>query len=255
MRRVLVATLVVLVLAVLAVRALPARLLPRLMDDGQLRLSGLSGTLLDGAAARAMVATPAGFVHLGSIAWQLDPMSLLRAAPELSLTSTWGGQRVALDARQRGGRIELRDVDVSLRADLIRTLAPLAVDGRLSLQLDTVVLREATLETIDGRAVWQDAVWNAATAVHPLGTYAARLSTNDDGRVAAVVETLAGPVLAEGTITLDDLNDAVRYDIDLSITAGARGFDSEVERALRLFASPGQDGYRLRLDGDLAGGG
>ena len=248
MRRCVIAGLVVLALVLSAALSLPARLLTSFIDPEQLRLSGLSGTLLHGKAARAMLATPAGFLHLGRLRWDLDAWSLLRLAPRVRIDSDWGGQRIRLTATRRGNRVELRDVDASLRADLLRTLAPLAVDGRLGLQLERLCIEGLQPTAVEGRAVWQDARWRTAQGGHALGSYAADLSTSAAGVLEAKVSSIAGPVLAEGRLRLDGL----AYDLDLNVSAGGRGLDAEVERALLLFATPVEAGYRLRLDGELA---
>ena len=248
MRRLLAAGAVLLVL-ILGLGALPARLLPTLIGDDALRVSGLSGTLARGTAARAMLRTPAGFLHLGSLQWSLRPSSLLRLAPRVDLESTWGTQRAALSLTWQARRVVLQRIDASLDAELVRTVAPLAVDGRLSLLLDEVIVDGDMLRAAEGRVVWQDAVWQTQGGARPLGSYAVILSTTAPGRVAARVETLAGPVFANGSATLD----ARRYEVALRIDGGGRALETDIDSALRLFATPQEDGYLLRLDGDLGG--
>lgn len=248
MRRLLPAGLLLLAL-VAAASSLPARLLPRLVDDDLLRLSGLSGTLTEGRAARAVLATPAGDLHLGSLSWQLRPASLLRLAPLVDLESAWGLQRARLSASWHGSRLVLSDVDASLAASLVKAVAPLAVGGRLNLLMDEVILSQEALIAARGRMVWQDAVWQAPDAERALGSYALTLDSADEGVVTAEIETLAGPVFAAGSAEFQQQ----RYRITLRIDGGPRGLDADVERALQLFATPQEDGYLLRLDGELAG--
>jgi hypothetical protein len=238
-----------LVLAGIALVTLPARLLPLFVDPDQVRLSGLSGTLLKGHAARALVQTPAGFLHLGRLAWDVDAMSLLVLAPALEVRTAWGGQRVAARVQsRRGGEVDVRDLEATIDAQLLRTLAPLAVDGRLSLQFDHVDFVGDLPRAASGRLVWQDALWRTATQEHLLGTYVAEVSSSD-GTLRAAIDTVSGPVSARGAATLQ----GSRYDLDLAISGRERVLAPEVERALRLFATPDEDSYLLRLDGDLAG--
>jgi len=232
----------------LAVAALPARLLPRLLPDDALRLSGVRGTLLEGEAARAILRTPAGYLHLGRLSWTLHPASLLTLAPRLDLRSAWGAQRASLQARVRGAQVRLQDVDASIDARLLRTLAPLAVDGRLSLQFPTLTLDAFRPTQASGRIVWQSARWQAGSREYALGTYVAEVESSEDASIRATVDTLSGPVFTRGYARLA----GSAYDLEFQIDGGDQALAPEVERALRLFATPREDGYLLRLDGDLA---
>lgn len=236
-----------LLLLFLVAVSLPARLLPMFLPADALRLSGLSGTLLDGHAARAMLRTPAGFLHLGSLSWKLYPSSLLGFAPRLDVRSEWGGQRAALVVQLRGDAVVLRDVDASVDARLLRTLAPLAVDGRLGLQFDRLVLRDFQPREASGRLVWQDAVWQASGRRYTLGTYVAQVENGAGDAIRASVDTLSGPVFTRGFASLS----GSAYELEFRIDGDGRPLAPEVDRALRLFATPEEDGYLLRLDGDL----
>lgn len=234
-----------LLLAITAV-SLPARLLPHLIDPEVLRVSALSGRLVNGRAARAMLQTPAGYLHLGALEWRLLPSSLLRLSPALELRGEWGGQRGHLIAQQRGRSIRLRDVDLQLAAGLLRQVVPVELAGRISVQLDELVLGPEHIERARGRVVWQGGAWNSSTGRHALGSYAATLSSPADGRVDAVITTLSGSVTTEGRLSVVDQ----RYDVDLLID-GAGVADPELAQALSLIASPAENGYRLRLDGAI----
>lgn len=245
-----------LALAVLAAFTLPARLLPRLVDSDTLRLAGLTGTLFEGSAARALLRTPAGFLHLGRVSWELHPTSLLTLAPRLSLSSRWGAQQLATDVRVDGRRVALTDLDASVDAQLLRTLMPVAAGGRISLQFERLVLDDGLPVDADGRVVWQDARWQAPQVEYALGSYVAVVTAADAATPSAAetaalrarVETLAGPVSAGGTATLD----GPLFAIDVLIRGAERPLEDALEQALRLIARPEEDGYRLRLDGSFA---
>ena len=248
MKRLMLLVLGSLALVLLVIVGLPARLIPLVVDDTNLRLSGLSGTVFDGRAARALVRTPAGFLHLGSVSWDVDPWSVLTLKPSLDLRMAWGAQRAELSLQSKRNTTTLRDVDASIDAKLLRTLAPLAVEGRIGLQLAYLRLDGFSPMEADGRLVWQSAVWRSSSREHPLGSYVAQIQSPDDQVLAATIDTLSGPVAAVGFARLT----GSRYDLDLTISGRDRALAPEVERALRLFASPEEDGYLLRLDGDLA---
>lgn len=240
------AALAVLLLVLLLVTA-PARLLPRLPGTENLALAGLSGSLWQGEAARAVLLTTAGPVHLGRLRWRVHPLSLLTLAPRLQIGSDWGAQRFQGQLRLRGETVQLRQVDASLDAALARQLLPIGLRGRLSLQLEALDWNGSRLTEADGSLVWQQAAWESSGALKALGSYAARLDSDGDGAVTARIETLAGPVRASGSLVLDGL----RYGITARIVSDG-AMDPELAQALSLIAVPEENGYLLRLDGALA---
>jgi general secretion pathway protein N len=239
------ATLAVL-LALLLITA-PARLIPRLPGTENLVLAGLSGSLWQGEAARAVLLTTAGPVHLGRLRWRLHPLSLITLAPRLQVGSDWGAQRFQGQLRLRGTTLQLRQVDASLDAALARQLLPVGLRGRLSLQLEALDWNGSRLTEAAGSLVWQQAAWESRGALKALGSYAARLDSDGDGLVTARIETLAGPVQASGSLVLNGL----LYSITARITSDG-AMDPELAQALSLVAVPEENGYLLRLDGALA---
>ncbi|MFK7829230.1 MAG: type II secretion system protein N [Congregibacter sp.] len=255
MRKIFAVSLTALIaVLVLALPGAPARLLPLLLDADRVALSGVSGTLWNGQAARAVVQSTAGPVHLGELRWQLRPMSVLLGSPALLLSMDWGSQRGTLRARLRGNRIELRDVDFTLEANVAKQFLPVSLDGRLELLFKELHVSENLQDLVaDGRAVWRNAGWLAFDGRRPLGTYAATFSPLGAGDaadaepsgVAVEVATLAGDVEAQGSGRVQQK----RYELELSISADA--MDRQLEQALALIATPVENGYLLRLDGVL----
>ncbi|MEO1080501.1 MAG: type II secretion system protein N [Pseudomonadota bacterium] len=247
MKRALGLTAVGLVLLLFGVSTLPARLLPALLPSELVRLSGVSGSLLHGHAARAQVSTGAGMLHLGTVNWEFHPRSLLALAPRISLNSDWGAQRGSASLEWRPGRVVVRNLDANVDARLLRTLAPLAVEGRVSLQFQNLVLRDGLPAEAEGRIVLQDARWNAPQVDHTLGSYVAEIEGDAREELRARLDTISGPVPARGSITLAD----TRYELDIQIGDADTRLATEIARALELFATPTEDGYLLRLGGNL----
>lgn len=249
MRRSLGLSLAVLLAALLlALPGLPARLLPGLLDAEQFAMSGVSGTVWNGHAARAVLISNAGPIHLGELRWKLRPLSVLLGSPRLVLTMDWGSQRGTLQARLSGDRVELSELDFALGANIVKQLLPVAVDGRLELLFDELILEGSQVRAANGRAVWRDAGWLAADGRRPLGTYAATLSTEGAGAQSAVnvdIATLAGGVQAEGQGQLGQQ----RYGLELRLSGDA--LEGQLAQALALIATPAENGYLLRLDGVL----
>ena len=225
----------------------PDRLLGFLLPPGQVALSGYSGSLWRGSASRALVATPAGWLHLGRLHWQLRPWSLVLFAPRLAIDSAWGSQFLRGDLIVRGGEaVGLRDVELGIDAALLQQLAPVALDGTLRADIERLEISAGEPRETLARAVWQGAAWQAPAGRKLLGDYAMELRQPLGEPLVGTVLTLAGPVTAAGTVTLDGR----RYGIDLDI--GSEGaMDPGLQQALSLVAQPVSTGYKLRLDGAL----
>lgn len=248
--RVAAGVLAVLLLIGFAAASLPARLAARWIDRDLLALSGVQGSVWRGSAARAVLATDVGPLQLGELHWRVHPWSMVFLSPRLTLDSQWGSQRIASRVWRRGQRWELRDVDAVVDARLLRLLLPIDVKGRISVQLDALsALPEERIFDASGRVVWQDALWQTASAAVPLGSYVALLDSDGDaqGTISARIDTLSGPLLAQGELRLVQ----GRYAVDARLEAPA-GMDPQLSRALSLIAEPRENGYLLRLDGDVA---
>lgn len=236
-----------LITTVLFIVRAPARLLPLLVDPQPLRLSALDGTLWRGQASRALVDTPAGPLHLGAVRWQLRLWSLLSLSPRLDISTDWGPQRLSASLIRRNDAVLLRDARLTLDARLSRQFAPVDLRGRFDVELESLQFVGGELRQAKGQVVWQEAAWMGIGGVKPLGTFAARLATADDGAIVADLQTLAGPLLVSGYAALQ----SPEYELDLQLTS-RESMDPELQQALSLVASPGENGYRLRLDGELA---
>ncbi|EED33802.1 bacterial type II secretion system protein N [gamma proteobacterium NOR5-3] len=243
----LVGTALLLVALVLSA---PARLLPYFLDAQTLQISGVSGTLRAGSASRARVALPGTYFHLGQLSWKLAPWSLLRLRPSIALSSVWGNQRGELELRLNDDTLELRALDMNLSAGVLRQLLPVELEGRLGLLFDQIIVSAQDLLRADGRLVWQEAAWQSPGGRRPLGNYVATFTSPAEQQIEADIVTLSGPVVATGTLTLVQR----RYSVDLLIESSGQAFDAELAQALSLIASPEENGYRLRLDGQLAPG-
>ncbi|WP_439105938.1 type II secretion system protein N [Congregibacter sp.] len=240
----------VLVLVFFMVLQAPARLLPYFLDSQQVQLSGVSGTLRKGTATRARVQTPGGYLHLGKLSWTLEPLSLFSLTPTAQLSSVWGGQRGSLELRLVGEALGIRDLDMNLDAGLLKQALPVELSGRLEMLFDELLVTRSSLRRAEGRLVWQGAAWQSPGGARALGSYAATLTSPSQERVFADIVTLSGPVVATGGVELDEQN----FTVDLFIESSGRALDPDLARALSLIASPEENGYRLRLDGEVAQG-
>ncbi|KGE05369.1 type II secretion system protein N [Pseudohaliea rubra] len=229
-----------------AVVLLPARMAGWVLPPAVIAADGYAGTLWRGRAARALVATPGGYFHLGGLRWELSPLSLLLARPAATVEAAWADQRLAGTVRWRGnGRLQLRDVRFTVDAALVREIAPVALRGRLGGDLERLLLVDGTPRALTGRLTWERAAWAAPGNSFALGSYAVDFVPSE-AAVQGSVLTLAGPLEATGTLALAER----RYRIDLALTSD-RPLPGPLANALSLLATPTDRGFRLVLDGEL----
>jgi general secretion pathway protein N len=246
-RRLLWALALAMVLLACLLATAPSRLLGLLLPADQVLLQGFSGTLWRGSASRCLVRVGPGYLHLGAVSWELQPLSLLLFAPRLHFESRWGGQTLDTDiAVASASQIVLRETSASLPADLLRQFVPVSLAGTLSIQLEAMRLRDGWPVEGAGRLVWQRGAWRAPAGPVPLGTYALDFSQAPGAELVGEVVTLTGPVNAEGGVRLHERT----YTVELSIQAEG-GLDERLQQALSLMARPVGSGYRLQLEGEL----
>lgn len=245
--RILGAIALALALLIVLLASAPARLLGLLLPSEQVLLQGFSGTIWRGSASRCLVRVGPGYLHLGKVDWALRPLSLLLLSPRLDFESRWGNQTLESDIALYGrSDILLRETSASLPADLLRQFVPVSLAGTLSIQLESLRLRDAWPVEGAGRLVWQRGAWLAPTGPVALGSYALAFSQAAGADLVGEILTLAGPVNAEGGVRLHERS----YSVELSIQAEG-ALDERLQQALSLMARPVGDGYRLQLDGEL----
>ena len=240
-----------LVLALLLVVALvvstPARLLAAVLPGEQLIMQGFAGTLWQGSASRVLLQLPAGYFHLGSVQWSLDPFSLLALAPRLSLRSAWGGQLIDGELVLRGQQdIDVINLEGQVAAELLRHFAPVSIDGMFSLQIAQLQLRNGLPYSGDGRLVWQNAAWQSPQGLVHLGSYALEFKQAPQEALLAEVVTLSGPLQANGEIELQERH----YQLDI-LLGSEDTLDNQLRGMLSLIAAPEGDDFRIALGGDF----
>ncbi|MEM1404465.1 MAG: type II secretion system protein N [Pseudomonadota bacterium] len=244
--RLLSITIVALLILSVALASLPARVITLFVPEGQLLLSGVSGSLLEGRAARAILPTPQGPFHLGELSWSISPLSLLALSPKASVDSTWGDQRLSASVSSSRDEVQLINLDVSLNAAILRQFLPVDVEGRASLLFEELTVTPTSVKSAEGRITWQNAAWHSASSRHRLGSYVALVTSPGEGLIETRVDTLAGPVTVSGggSGSMD------AYEMELLIDSEER-MPQELSRALSLVATPEENGYLLRLSGNL----
>ncbi|GAB5414799.1 MAG: hypothetical protein Cons2KO_24020 [Congregibacter sp.] len=247
MRRIALVFALVLVALVIASRYAPARLIGTFLSSTPLQLSGYTDSLWQGRAARSQVLTPAGPFQLGALTWELRAWPLLTGTVAMHVTSDWGRQRGEAQLRARGDALEIDALDASFDASLIKQALPIALGGRIELLFPSLVFDGQNLVGADGRALWRKATWMSASGRQALGDYALTVQTSEIGNIELIVETLTGALQVAGE---GQLNEG-RYDLSLRIESPESPMDPNLQQALSLIATPTENGYLLRLSGDL----
>lgn len=225
----------------------PARLLAMVLPQDQIIMQGFAGTLWQGSATRALIRLPAGFLHLGTVQWSLEPLSLLTLKPRVSLRSDWGSQNIQGDLILKGTRdLVVQDMEARVDADLLRQFAPVALSGFFSTQLQQLELRDGLPYSAAGRVVWENGAWASPRGSVALGSYALEVEQLPGEALIGTVVTLSGPLEAQGGLQLEGR----RYELDI-LASGGEELDGQLKDALSLLAEPGPDGYRIAFDGDF----
>ena len=249
-------------LATLLVINVPARVMTWFLP-GEVRLSGLSGTVWSGEAVRSWVMVDGRAVILGKVQWRISPWRLLWSTP-LRVSAEWGDQ---LLSTRLGvgitGKWIFRDTGIAFHLDALRALMPLYLGGRVTGEFDAIGLSHDSLEEVRGRVNLHNTAWTARSGHIPLGSYRVdvgpgvdRTQLDDpDGRevnsvgvrdIKGVVSTEDGSLVLNGTVTLS----GARYRIDLNAT-GPVARDESFRRAVSVLAIPSATGFEVLISGQL----
>jgi general secretion pathway protein N len=238
-------TLWVLAVLVLLVAQAPARLAGSVMGSS-IHVSGSSGTIWNGRYARVVMPLNEHYLALGHVDWSLNPWSLLRLSPELDVVTRWGAQRIEMTVEfGPSGQVTVSELHARMDTTWIQHIIPLYVSGELAIDVEHLVWRDATIDSVDARVVWEDAAWAAYAGHVPLGTYALDLS-GVSGELDGVVRTLSGPLAVDGSVSLAERV----YQINMSLSGAALN-NSGLRDALSLLAVPAGDEWQIALSGTL----
>jgi len=235
-------------LSLLLLMATPSRVLGFLLPN-TIQLGGFGGTLWQGQAARAYVTIGDKVIHLGRVSWELKPWSLLLFSPSIDLDARWGQQRLTGNVRlPLGGGLTLRNIDAAVGVETIRAFLPLYVGGALEAQLPVMRLESIqppVIDRVEGRLIWRNGVWTARAGDVALGNYAMEL-TGEEGSLVGRLQTLSGPLEANGQLTLEEQH----YRVALALRGPATANEG-LRGSLRLMATPVADGFDLTINGQL----
>ena len=237
--------LAVFVFMTLLLSQVPARAISRVLPD-DVTLTGISGTIWSGRAARAWVVIDQQPLMLGRVQWQLQPWRILWGAP-LSLSSVWGQQVLRAQLAYRpDGSIVLREAAFTVNTQLFKAFFPLYLGGALSGEFAEITIHEGHVVNAEGVVRLLRGVWTARSGNIPLGDYQIDFSSADSAAVGTVgaLKTITGSLELSGNLssTLTD------YQIAVEAT-GPVARDESFRQAMSIIAIPNQDGFSVSLTG------
>ncbi len=209
-------------------------------------LTGLSGTVWQGRAQRALIDGQ----RLDGLAWHLKPWTVLlgKLALDYEVRLNDGFMRGAVAADPQGAvTFETLEAKLPLAQLSLPAIATLRPGGVVNLNLREVDWNGEALLSAQGRVVWSNA---GISLLQPLqfGDLALTLETRDDGVVGELSDA-GGPLQAEGLLTLKP-DGSYQFTGSFAAREGAR---SPLGQALSALGRPGVDGkIQVSRSGQLA---
>ena len=223
----------------------PARLVEILLPE-RLVLTAVSGSFWSGEAGRSALQLDDGALALGRASWHFSPLSLLLLRPTVTLSVEWGGQQLTgVFTRELSGIVAIKHFHARFESGLIRQFLPLYIGGRVIADFSEIAIASDQILALDGKLLWQNAVWAAAAGDVPLGDYQLSLSS-DNNRVQGQVTTLSGTLVVAGDVVVAESD----YEIDLDLSGPATR-DPELACALQLLAAPKPTGFVMVIKGSF----
>jgi general secretion pathway protein N len=223
----------------------PARIAYQWFAPAQLALSGISGSVWNGAAAQGSAAG----LFLSDITWSFRPLSLLRLNAGYTVTARLPSGSFETGVSTGGGdSVRFDDLTATVPlASLPDSILPVnGISGVLDLRFETLVLKEGVPTQAEGTVGISRLVLQALSAT-ALGDYRAQLQTGD-GIITGTVEDVSGVLDLDGELVLG--RDRA-FSFIGHVAAGADA-PSAVHEQLRFLGSPDQQGRRpFRFEGDL----
>jgi len=218
------------------------------LQGGNIRLSGLSGTVWRGRAAQLHLNS----LGLSNLSWRLHAWPLL-----------WGNVSLGFKFRQadafgRGDvktgfnaqRLVMSAVRGSFPATRLMPLFygyPIALAGQVTVDIQRATLRKGRQLSLKGELIWREAALTAPQAIQ-FGDLQVKMQPKAMGSVLRVQDQ-GGPLQLQGTITLQG-NGA--YDSNISISARSSASPALVQSINILGRRDAQGNVQISRRGKLA---
>lgn len=209
---------------------------------------GVQGTISSGQAAGLNIA---GHPALSNLQWTLKTWRVLLGQLAFQLQS---GGDTALEGRigmslLGSTNIDNLHSDMSIKSLLTAVGQPyLPVDGKATLNMDSVRLRKQQIKSADGKIEIHNLVWTLASDPIDLGAFNANISTAS-GIILVKIEPLAGALEISGDAKLTSSDQSYEAHLQLRPKQDANPM---IRNLLSSVGEPdGQGWYHLRRQGKL----
>ncbi len=211
--------LLLLLTIVFALTRIPATWAAYFMTQGNtLGLSGVQGTVWSGQARLASIEIDNQQYSLGTLRWDLKPLSLLTLTPCADVNATLESQTI--DGRVcagLGGSVAVSDTSIDAPASLVQAGVPVPIQGQLVANIQLMEMNQGRLSALQGNLTWTNARIQAEGSWLSLGSFAAEAHYDAeqdalvadvfdlDGPIDLEVETrlpLAGGIFVEGDLEM-----------------------------------------------------
>lgn len=222
----------------------PARVAYQWFAPGELKLSGINGSIWRGNAAQGT----AGGIYLADINWSFRPLGLLSGKLEYASTSKLAsGFFDANIAIGIGGSLTLSDVAGALALDTLAGVLPLTgIEGDISVQFEELIVENGVPVEATGTLNIANLVSRYLSPIR-LGDYKAVFHTQEDG-ILGSVESIRGVLELAGTIKLSR-DRTYKFTGKVAATSAA---PINIAQQLQLLGSPDAQGMRdFRIEGQL----
>lgn len=169
------------------------------LDRGKkVNLQGLSGTLWQGQAAQARIAS----LNFGKLNWDLQVLSLFTGKLGLDLLTVGNDSRIEGRVKAGSGRtLYLDNLHGKIPAQMLMPLFygfPVAITGQISADIKHARIAQGERLTLEGKMVWHAAALTAPQAVE-LGDLFVAMRPDKDG-TKLLLSDQGGPLTLDGTI-------------------------------------------------------
>lgn len=164
----------------------------------QLNLQGLSGTLWQGQAAQARIAS----LNFGKLNWDLNLLSLFTGKLGVDLLTTGNDSRI--EGTAKAGFNQTLYVDAlqgKIPAAMLMPLFygfPVSIDGHITADLKTAEVKKGKRLSLDGKLVWYNAKLTAPQTIE-LGDLFVAMRPDKNG-TKFLLSDQGGPLTLDGTV-------------------------------------------------------
>ena len=162
---------------------------------GDVGMSGVSGTVWSGRASLASVKINQADYSLGQLTWKLNGWSLLLLKPCADVETTMDNQQLQANICVGLGNVLIvSDANFSFPAALIQPQLPLPIDGKFSLHIDSLVMKNNVLADLEAKLSIADGRVYNGTNWMTIGGLGANMADDENAGINAHIFDVNSPI-------------------------------------------------------------